>query len=148
MEKDVIISIKGSQTYPGQTPEVIELVTAGKLARSEEGGFLLSYQESAVTGLKGTLTTIQVDGPRLTLMRVGTVNSQMVFEEGRRHLSLYDTPYGALSIGVRTRRVRTSLSDKGGEVSVHYALEIEEKTAGQNVFEINVREAESWNLPQ
>ena len=58
MEKDVVISIKGIQKYEDTDPDVIELVTAGRLTRVGES-YTLSYQESELTGLEGTLTTIQ-----------------------------------------------------------------------------------------
>lgn len=148
MEKDVMISIKGKQTYPDGTPEVIELVTAGKLEDRGPEGITLSYQESPVTGLEGTLTTIQVEPRRVTLLRVGAYNSQMVFEEGRRHMSMYDTPYGALSVGIHTRKMRSSLSGRGGDVTIYYALEIEHGTAGRNMFHINVRETGKDTIPQ
>lgn len=45
MEKDVIISIKGTQKYDGGEPGAVELVTAGGLAQ-DEAGYTLSYQES------------------------------------------------------------------------------------------------------
>ena len=73
-------------------------------------------------------------------MRVGEVNSQMVFEEGRRHLSMYNTPYGALSVGVSTRRMRSDLRRDGGSIEIHYAIEIDHAVAGQNLFQISVRE--------
>lgn len=148
MEQDVIISIKGKQSYPQSPPEIIELVTEGKLEDRGEEGITLSYQESQVTGLEGTLTTIQVEPRRVTLQRVGSVNSQMVFEEGRRHLSMYDTPYGALSIGINTRKMRSSLDSRGGDVTIYYALEIEHGQAGQNMFHINVRRAGPGHIPQ
>ena len=112
MEKEVIISIRGMQKYEGALPDVIELVTEGRLARDGES-YTLSYQESELTGLEGTLTTIQVDGEQVTLMRVGEFNSQLVFQEGRRHLSMYNTPYGAMTIGVNTRHLLAQLTDQG-----------------------------------
>ncbi len=148
MEHDVIISIRGKQSFPQSRPEIIELVTEGKLEDLGDQGISLSYQESPVTGLEGTLTTIQVEPRRVTLQRVGAVNSQMVFEEGRRHLSMYNTPYGALSIGVNTRKMRSSLDSRGGDVTIYYALEIEHGQAGQNMFHIHVRRAGSGRLPQ
>ncbi len=148
MEKNVIISIKGKQSYPQCPPEIIELVTEGKLEDRGDEGITLSYQESEVTGLEGTLTTIQVEPRRVTLQRMGAVNSQMVFEEGRRHLSLYDTPYGALSIGIHTRKMHSSLGSGGGDVTIYYALEIEHGQAGHNMFHINVREQAQRGLPQ
>ena len=140
MEKDVVISIKGIQKYENTDPDVIELVTAGRLTRVGES-YTLSYQESELTGLEGTLTTIQVDGKQVTLMRVGEFTSQMVFQEGRRHLSMYNTPYGAMAIGVNTRHLLADLTDQGGDIEIDYAIEIDHALAGRNVFQIKVSAA-------
>ena len=137
---NVIISIKGKQSDEDAEDETIELVTEGRLEEDGSDGFTLSYQESELTGLEGTLTTFQIEKDRITLMRVGEVNSQMVFEEGRRHLSMYNTPYGALSVGVSTRRMRSDLRRDGGSIEIHYAIEIDHAVAGQNLFQISVRE--------
>ena len=142
MEKEVIISIKGMQQYEGALPDVVELVTAGQLSRDGES-YTLSYQESELTGLEGTLTTIQVDGEQVTLLRMGEFNSQLVFQEGRRHLSMYNTPYGAMSIGVHTRHLLAELSDQGGDIEVDYSIEVDHALAGRNIFRISVKEAES-----
>ena len=147
MEKDVVISIKGIQKYEGQDSDTIELVTEGRLPR-DEGGYTLSYQESELTGLEGTLTTIQVEGEQVTLMRVGEVNSQMVFQEGRRHLSMYNTPYGAMAIGVNTRHLLAELDDQGGDIEIDYAIEIDHAIAGRNIFQIKVKEADGISLKQ
>lgn len=142
MEKNVVISIKGMQKYDNTDPDVIELVTEGRLTR-EGGSYTLSYQESELTGLEGTLTTIQVDGEQVTLMRVGEFTSQMVFQEGRRHLSMYNTPYGAMAIGVNTRHLLAELNDQGGDIEIDYSIEIDHALAGRTVFQINVKEAEA-----
>lgn len=141
MEKDVVISIKGTQRYDNNDPDVIELVTQGRLARDGES-YTLSYQESELTGLEGTLTTIQVDGEQVTLMRVGEFTSQMVFQEGRRHLSMYNTPYGAMAIGVNTRHLLAELNDQGGDIEIDYSIEIDHALAGRSVFQIKIKEAE------
>lgn len=140
MENNVIISIKGTQSYVGMEEDAIELVTEGRLEPDGTEGFTLSYQESELTGLGGTLTTFQIEPGRITLMRMGEVNSQMVFQEGRRHLSLYDTPYGALSVGVNTRKMHAHLDRSGGAIDIAYAIEIDHAAAGENFFHIQVRE--------
>ena len=140
MEKDVIISIKGTQKYEHNAPDVIELVTQGRL-KEREGGYTLTYQESELTGLEGTRTTIEVEDEQVTLLREGGVNSQMVFEEGRKHLSLYDTPYGAMEVGVSAKSVRCTIGDQGGELEINYAIEIDHAVAGQNLFHIEVKES-------
>lgn len=139
MEKDVIISIRGMQSFDAVPEDAIELVTEGRL-KSREGGYQLSYAESELTGLEGTTTTLDIERDKITLMRTGEVNSQMVFEEGRRHLSLYETPYGALSVGISTRRVDCNLGETGGRIEIDYAIEIDHAVAGENLFRISVRE--------
>ena len=139
MTDNVIISIKGKQLYAESSPDEIELVTAGTLKRDSRGGFTVSYQESELTGLEGTTTKLHIDGGKVTLLREGNINSQMVFEEGRRHLSMYETPYGELSIGVNTRRMRSTLGETGGDLEIDYAIEIDNLLAGQNLFRMNVR---------
>ena len=147
MEKEVVISIRGTQQYADSDPDTIELVTQGRLQREGES-YTLSYQESELTGLEGTLTTIQVEGEQVTLMRAGEVNAQMVFQEGRRHLSMYNTPYGAMAIGVNTRRLLADLNDHGGDIEIDYAVEVDHAIAGRNIFQIKVKEADGVSLKQ
>ena len=138
MYDNVIISIKGRQVNENG-PDEIELVTAGHLVRSKSGDFIVSYQETELTGLEGTTTTLRSEGSRITLLREGTVNSQMVFEEGQRHLSMYETPYGALSVGINTRRMKNTVGESGGDLEIDYALEIDNLLAGRTKFRMNVR---------
>lgn len=139
MTDNVIISIKGKQLYAESGPDEMELVTAGVLRREGEGRYTISYQESELTGLEGTTTVVQVDGGRVTLLREGSINSQMVFEEGERHLSMYETPYGSLAVGILTRRMRSTLGEAGGELEIDYAIEIDHLLAGQNIFRMHVK---------
>lgn len=146
MTDNAIISIKGKQLFAEGGPDEIELVTAGSLCPDGCGGYTICYQESELTGLAGTTTKLHIGGGKVTLLREGEVNSQMVFEEGRRHLSMYETPYGALSIGVNTRCLRSTLGEAGGELEIDYAIEIDNLLAGQNLFRMNVKKNPS--LPQ
>lgn len=140
MKKDVIISIQGLQHYAGMDSDNIELVTEGKL--EEAGGALrLSYQESELTGMEGTTTVFQVEPERVTLLRVGSVSSEMVFEQGRRHMSLYSTPYGSMEIGVLARKLNSTLGRNGGKLEINYDIEINHTLAGQSLFRIDVRES-------
>ena len=141
MAENVIISIKGTQVFDEQSPDMMELVTSGTLEREPDGGYTLSYQESELTGLGGTQTVFRIDGNRVTLTREGEVNSMMVFEEGRRHLSMYETPYGALSVGINTRRMRTQMDAAGGHIEIDYAVEVDHAVTGQNIFQISVTKA-------
>ena len=140
MEKEVIISIRGMQKYEGALPDVIELVTEGRLARDGES-YTLSYQESELTGLEGTLTTIQVDGEQVTLMRVGEFNSQLVFQRGKRNSSLYETPWGMMQVDVFTTSLAHRLDGRGGILEIKFNISVDHQVAGENQFKIRVRES-------
>lgn len=145
MEENVIISIRGSQLYEGQDPDVTELVTAGTLRREKEG-YTIAYQETELTGLEGTTTKLHIEGPRVTLLRQGGINSQMVFEVGRKHLSMYETPYGSLAVGIETRRLKNTVGETGGELEIDYAIEVDNLLAGKSQFQLNVKKKPG--LPQ
>ncbi|MGI6778519.1 MAG: DUF1934 domain-containing protein [Acetivibrionales bacterium] len=144
MNKDVIISVKGSQTAENQQDDILELVTEGKYYKKGET-YYVSYNESEVTGMEGTTTTLKVDGDIVTLIRFGAVNSQFVFQKGQRHICHYDTAYGAFTIGVYANEVNVNINDSGGEIRVDYQLEIGNNRFGVNDFHMLIREAGNSN---
>lgn len=138
----VLLSIRGEQYFDGIDPDATELMTEGTMVLTEDG-MVLSYQESQLTGMEGTTTTFEVKGPRVTLIRSGTVNSQMVFEEGRQHTSLYETPFGELTVDIQTSRLRHNLTDRGGVMEIKYSIAVEHTVTGRNCFKIRVRRKHS-----
>ncbi len=141
MEKPVIISVRGTQqSNPEEKEDVMELVTQGVLSGSQEEGYVLSYQESELTGLEGTTTTFLVEKDKITLRREGSINSEMIFQVGQRHLCLYETPYGGFMLGVNTQRAWSDLDQSGGSLSIRYIMEVENERVGENSFEIHVSE--------
>lgn len=139
MKKNVIISLKGSQMSGDESMDNLELVTEGKYYR-QEGSYFVTYKESEVTGMEGTTTTLKIADGVVTLMRSGSVNSQFIFERGRKHVSYYDTAYGAFTIGVFANDVNISIDDRGGEIWVDYKLEIDNNKTGENDFYMKIRE--------
>ena len=63
-------------------------------------------------------------------------------------MSMYNTPYGAMTIGVNTRHLLTELDDQGGDIEIDYAIEIDHAIAGRNIFQIKVKEADGISLKQ
>lgn len=135
----VLLTIRSEQHFEDTEPDSVELMTEGTLTPTEEGGLVLSYQESALTGLEGTTTTFEVRGPQVILSRTGSVNSQMVFEEGKQHTSLYETPFGELAIDIQTSRLRQSLTEQGGLMDLRYSISVDHSVTGRNAFKIRVR---------
>ena len=134
----VVLSIRGSQEYPGQEPEVIELVTDGTM-EFRNGGWNISYQESALTGLEGVTTTFRVEPDKVILTREGTLNSQMVFQLGVDHESLYQMPFGALLLTVRATHLFYDIVPDGGMIDLSYTINIENQEAGVIDYHLDIR---------
>lgn len=134
----VILSVRGEQYFDGCDPDNTELMTEGTMTLSPEG-MVLRYEESALTGMEGTTTLFEIRGPQVRLVRTGKVNSQMVFEEGRQHTSLYETPFGELSVDIQTSLLRHNLTERGGILEIKYSIAVEHTATGKNTFKIRVR---------
>lgn len=134
----VLLSIRGEQYFDDIDPDATELMTDGTLEVTEDG-LVLSYEESELTGMEGTTTTFEVRGAQVILTRSGAVNSQMVFEEGRQHTSLYETPFGELSVDIQTGRLRHNLTERGGILEIQYSIAVEHTVTGRNCFKIRVK---------
>ena len=134
----VLLSIRGEQYFDGIDPDATELMTEGTLEVTQKG-LLLTYRETELTGMEGTVTTFEVKGPQVILRRTGKVNSQMVFEEGRQHTSLYETPFGELTVDIQTGSLRHNLTERGGVMEIRYSIAVEHTVTGRNCFKIRVR---------
>ena len=134
----VLLTIRGEQSYNGTEPDATELLTGGTMTLSGEE-ITLRYQESALTGMEGTTTTFQVRDGQVILTREGKVSSQMIFEEGRQHTSLYETPYGDLSVDIQTSHLRHNLTQRGGLLEIRYSIAVEHTVTGRNCFKIRVK---------
>ena len=138
MRKEVTLAIEGRQTYPGQEPEIIQLVTDG-IMEFRNGGWDISYEESALTGLEGVTTTFRVEPDQVILTRTGKLSSQMVFRKGVPHESLYQMEFGALMITVEATFLYFDILPEGGTIDLSYAISIENTEAGVIDYHLDIR---------
>lgn len=138
MKQEVILSLRGKQTYDGQEPDVIELVTEGTM-EFRDGGWDISYQESDLTGLKGVTTTFRVEPGKVTLTRTGALKSQMVFQKGIAHESLYQMPFGVMMISVCAKFLYFDIVPDGGVIDLVYSIVIENSAAGEVDYHLDIR---------
>ena len=134
----VLLTIRGEQYFDDVDPDETKLMTDGEMEVTENG-YVLTYRETELTGMEGTTTTFEVVGNRVTLTRSGSVNSQMIFEEGKQHTSLYETPFGELPIDIQTSSLRHKLSERGGIMEIRYAIAVDHTVTGRNCFKLRVK---------
>lgn len=138
MKKEVMLNIRARQQFIGCEEDGMELITGGKLY-VRGGKVYVTYEESELTGLAGARTTLRLDGQRVTMLRSGTAATQMEFCQGERHVGLYPTPGGPLTVATYTERVDNRIGADGGTLRIDYAIEIEHSVAGRNRFEVTVQ---------
>lgn len=138
MKKKVWLSICSTQQFVDCDEERIYLVTEATLY--ERGGkYYIAYEESELTGLEGTRTTVKLGEKSIALIRTGTFPSHMLFSENERHVGLYQTPVGSeLTIATHTSRVSNTVDENGGRLVIDYSIEMDNAVIGEHHFEMVV----------
>ena len=140
-EKQVVIFVRGIQYFDGIEPEETELMTEGVMLSGDGGTIVLEYQETELTGMEGTTTRITGQGDTVVLTREGSVNSQMVFQRGKRNSSVYETPWGSMLVDISTASLKYRLDDRGGVMEIKYTVAVDHQVTGMNQVKIRVRES-------
>ena len=135
------LTIQGTQRYEGQEPEQLELITEAEMTHNS-GVITLSYAESELTGLKGTLTTFEIHPHKVILRRRGLVNNEMEFVQGSFHRSLYDMGEGALMITIHTTRIEDRMTLTGGSLRIAYDITVERLGTGTIEYLLPAKPAE------
>ena len=138
MTRKVMLSVCGKQAYMDQEPESLELVTEGTMTFHDNGRDI-SYEESELTGLQGVTTTFRVEPGKVTLRRTGNLVSEMVFQQGLSHESLYQMPFGALLLRVTSKLVFFDIVEDGGTIDLSYDIDIENSAAGVIDYHLDIR---------
>ena len=138
MKWPVVLSIRGTQTYEGQEPDVIELVTEGTM-EFRDGGWDISYEETELTGMAGVTTVFRVEPDKVVLTRSGRLNSQMIFQKEVPHQSLYQMDFGALLITVCAKYLFFDIVSDGGTIDLVYSIDIENTAMGMVDYHLDIR---------
>lgn len=144
--RNVIVAVRGTQKDISGQEEKIELVTVGRYSRKNDTDYIL-YEESEISGMEDTTTTLKITTDRVVMLRRGRVEHKQEFIAGQKTESIYHTPYGALGVGIMTQNlVATAYQADTNEQQVayiRYELEIEGQWQSTNTLSITVREEES-----
>ncbi len=143
MSKNAIISILGSHIYD-ESEDVVEIVTPGTYSKQEDG-FLITYDEPGESGEESSdvQTTIKTGMGCVVVTRTGEAVSQMIFEQGKRHVFYYHTEIGGMTVGVSASRVEVALDDElGGRIEIDYSVDFDNAVTGDNRFTLNLSPAE------
>ena len=65
----------------------------------------------------------------------------MLFMQGRKTYSMYNTPFGNILVGIYTTKLEIEAYDNLCTIEIEYEIEINDKANGKNMIKINVLEA-------
>lgn len=136
MEKSAIISVRSFSDL--NKDEVIEVVTPGKFHLGESE-FKAVYEESEISGMDGTTTTLVIKDEALILEREGSTTTRMEFKKGEEVVSLYNTPYGMMNINISTKELDIDMDDDGGVVYTKYILGLEGQSGITIELKVKIR---------
>ncbi|TGY40605.1 DUF1934 domain-containing protein [Clostridium sartagoforme] len=136
MKKSAIISLKSYNDLDAD--DVIEVVTPGEFIVTDDG-FKAIYEETELSGMGGTTTTLTVIDDSLLLEREGNVSAKMDFKKGETSISLYNTPYGALDLQIHTEDLNVDINENGGVVTAKYLMELAGQPPITTKLSVNVR---------
>ena len=142
MMKDVWITISNQQNDGREKDGNTMLFDTTGYYFFDDGVGVLRYQESELTGLEGTRTSVMVMPNQVVVDRDGMLTGRMVFREGVRDSFPYSTPYGQLLLGIDTRKIRHHFDENGGDVEIDYITDLGHAFVAKNKFKISVKEME------
>lgn len=135
----IIDRIKNEET--NKDGEKFVMTTEGEL--DVEGDFVyLSYDETEITGMEGSKTRIEFskEAPGIiTMTRSGSVTTVLVFEQYKRHICVYQTPYMPFEVCVNTMIVDNKLLSDG-KIYLDYMVELRGAGIEHNKLTLEIKD--------
>ncbi len=136
---DDVDTLEGLRAIADAEPETVEINTVGRMC--EDGGRVeISYEETEATGMDGSSTAVSfVKGQEglITMLREGAVSTALVFESGKRHHCVYNTPFMPFQVCVHTMKVDNKLQTER-YLDLDYIVEIRGARAERTKFRLEL----------
>lgn len=147
MTKDILVSIRGLQTLADNQEDEVEVIIPGKYCKRGDMHYI-QYEE-VTEGMDGvTNNLIKFRENCMEVTKKGLTNTHMVFEEEKKNMTYYETPFGNLLLGIAATNVTMKESEEEIGVKVDYALEINYEHLADCTIDVRVRakNGNEWNL--
>ena len=136
LKEDYTINITGKQIYDEDVGEVTLSTTA--TYKERDNVRFIAYKEYDEDNPRLSYTSVlKVEPGKVTMSRAGS-STRLILEKGRRHLCLYDTGYGTMTMGVFTSELKSALGKDGGSLEIKYTLDIDSNLSSSNELLVEV----------
>ncbi|MDF2473849.1 MAG: hypothetical protein K0R21_1631 [Anaerocolumna sp.] len=122
MKKDVLMSISGLQ-YEIDKEEAVEVVSNGEYY-NKNGKHYILYQEIAEDVGDISNCTLKISEKQIDIIKKGASNVHMTFSENENSMTIYQTPFGELQVGIHTTHLSVLEEEDKISVNIKYALDV------------------------
>ena len=127
MQKDVLIHVRGLHMLDNEGgEEPVEVVVPGQYY-FRNGSHYLRYEELAEDFSEPTINYIKMSPSGMEVRKKGLVNVHMVFEQGKKNMTYYTTPYGTIQMGIAATSLELAENETGLNMTVDYSLDMNEE---------------------
>ena len=139
MKKDVLIRVRGLQMMDTEDEqEPLEIVVPGQYYY-RNGSHYLRYEEMMDDTAQPTVNYIKLSPQGVEVRKQGQVNVHMVFEQGKKNMTLYSTPFGTLQMGIAATSLELKESEENLQMKADYALDMNEEHVADCYLAIQVQ---------
>lgn len=139
MTKDVLLGIRGLQFNASEEETNVETVTTAEYYKKNNKHYII-YDE-LMEGYEGsTKNIIKFKENHMDLTKKGLVNVHMIFEENKKNITNYSTPFGTIMIGIDAKKVAVKEEENFIKVDVDYALEVNYEHLADCKISMNIHE--------
>lgn len=122
MNRKVKLSIAGLHFDAEKEENNVESCYQAEYFKKNESHYLI-YEEMQEGFSKSSRNRIKCKENLVELTRQGLMQTHMVFEENKKHMTQYVTPYGEILLGIDTKRIFIEEQDSSIAITVEYSLE-------------------------
>lgn len=139
MNRNVKLSISGLHQDAEAENANVETIVSAEYFKKNDSHYLL-YEEKQEGFEKTSKNRIKFKENSMELTRQGLMQTHMVFEEKKKHMTRYTTPYGEILLGIDTKQIRVMEQEHRIEVTVEYSLEADGEYLSDCKIQLQIEE--------
>ena len=138
MTENVLVTIKGLQ-FDAVDENVIEVINVGRFSEINDKVYV-KYDEMLEGEKNPTRNLIKIIEGSVEIVKIGSVSSHMKFCANEKTMSLYNTPFGSLHLGILARNVDIKKKEDVIHILIEYSIEVNDEQVSENKVEICIKQ--------
>lgn len=146
MDKEVLIHVRGLHMMEEDgEQEPVEIVVPGRVLFPQWQP-LPALREILEDFSEPTINYIKISPKGIEVRKKGIVNVHMVFEQGKKNMTYYTTPYGTIEMGIAATNMNLKEDESGLNMKVDYALDMNQEHVADCCLAIQAQPEELQEL--